>query len=125
MCETCLIKVNAGECSKIFCPTPSCNCLVDGLTVAKLLGKATQRKYARFISDNFVTNNRLMKWCPAPDCPNAILVDSLEAKPTMCHCGHLFCFSCCDTWHAPVTCKLLKKWNKKCVDDSENANWIT
>ena len=65
-----------------------------------------------------------MKWCPAPDCPNAILVESLEAKPVQCNCGNVFCFHCSEQFHAPVSCKLLKKWKKKCVDDSENANWI-
>merc|ERR1712173_56460 len=66
-----------------------------------------------------------MKWCPSADCPNAIKVKAVEDKPTLCNCGHLFCFSCSENWHAPTTCKLLRKWKKKCEDDSETANWMS
>ena len=118
------MQVKNGDCSKILCPTPSCNSLVDSLTVVKLLGKRNQAKYSKFVLKSFVSNNRLMRWCPAPDCPSAILAESLEAKSVQCNCGKSFCFSCSENWHAPVSCKLLRKWNKKCIDDSENANWI-
>lgn len=47
-----------------------------------------------------------------------------EAKPVACHCGHVFCFVCGENWHDPVKCALLKKWQKKCDDDSETSNWI-
>ena len=40
-------------------------------------------------------------------------------------CGHLFCFSCSEGWHDPVRCHLIKKWIKKCDDDSETSNWIS
>jgi len=33
-------------------------------------------------------------------------------------------FSCGENWHDPVQCKWLKKWIKKCDDDSETSNWI-
>ena len=28
--------------------------------------------------------NRLLKWCPAPDCSNAVKVSHVEAKPSRC-----------------------------------------
>ena len=31
---------------------------------------------------------------------------------------------CSDKWHIPVSCKVIKKWIKKCKDDSETCNWI-
>ena len=109
----------------ILCPETSCGSLIDCNTVIKLTKHNVQDAYSRIVSDNFVASNSLMKWCPAPDCSYAIKVVSAEAKPTLCDCGHLFCFSCCENWHAPVNCKLLKKWKKKCQDDSETANWLT
>ena len=41
----------------------------------------------------------------------------------MC-CGSHFSFACGESWHDPVKCKWLKKWIKKCDDDSETSNWI-
>jgi len=31
---------------------------------------------------------------------------------------------CGENWHDPVKCNLLRKWIKKCDDDSETSNWI-
>lgn len=119
--------VDDGVGSMIYCPETSCDVLVDSLIVCRLLkdNKKALKTYNYLVSDNFVTKNGLIKWCPAPDCPNAIKVETADAKPTLCHCGCLFCFSCCENWHSPVRCKLLKKWLKKCQDDSETANWMS
>ena len=46
--------------------------------------------------------NRLMKWCTAPDCNNAIKVSHVEARPVKCRCSHQFCFACGERWHDPV-----------------------
>ena len=116
--------MSEGVGSKIFCPETSCDALVDGLKVIDLIESQARKTYSLLVSNNFVNCHRLLKWCPAPNCTNAIKVDTVEAKPALCHCGHRFCFSCGENWHAPVTCKLLRKWMKKCQDDSETANWI-
>ena len=40
-------------------------------------------------------------------------------------CANLnFSFSCGENWHDPVKCKWLRRWIKKCDDDSETSNWI-
>lgn len=65
-----------------------------------------------------------MRWCPSADCTYAIKVQYVEARPVICKCGHVFCFECGENWHDPVQCRLLKKWIKKCDDDSETSNWI-
>lgn len=46
----------------------------------------------------------------------------LEVK---CTCGEEFCFACGGEHHLPCTCDMLKKWLKKCADDSETSNWIS
>lgn len=48
----------------------------------------------------------------------------MDPRPVKCTCGHTFCFECGENWHDPVQCRLLKKWIKKCDDDSETSNWI-
>ena len=65
-----------------------------------------------------------MRWCPSPGCMNAIRVEYSGFYPVTCDCGHNFCFLCGQSWHDPIQCSLLKKWLKKCSDDSETANWI-
>ncbi|VVC98096.1 unnamed protein product [Leptidea sinapis] len=56
--------------------------------------------------------NRLLRWCPSPDCSNAIKVAYVEAAPVTCRCTHTFCFACGENWHDPVRCCLLRKWIK-------------
>lgn len=68
--------------------------------------------------------NRLLRWCPSADCSYAVKVAYVESRPVACKCGHVFCFECGENWHDPVLCKYLKKWIKKCDDDSETSNWI-
>jgi len=111
----------------IYCPESSCDVIVDSKIVCSLLknDKKALKTYNHLVADNFVTKNRRIKWCPGLDCPNAIKAESAEAKLVQCTCGSSFCFACCENWHSPVSCKLLKKWGKKCKDDSETANWMT
>ena len=78
----------------------------------------------RSLKPCFVQCNRLMRWCPAPDCNNAARVGHVDSRPVKCKCGHTFCFSCAENWHDPVKCALIRKWIKKCDDDSETSNWI-
>lgn len=72
-----------------------------------------------------------LKWCPAPECIYAIDCkvkqrDLNRVVPTVrCNCNHSFCFGCALSDHQPAPCPLVKKWLKKCEDDSETANWIS
>lgn len=34
--------------------------------------------------------NRLLKWCPAPDCHHVVKVQYPDAKPVRCKCGRQF-----------------------------------
>lgn len=72
----------------------------------------------------FLKCNRLLRWCTSADCTYAIKVQYVDARPVICKCNHVFCFECGENWHDPVQCRLLRKWIKKCDDDSETSNWI-
>ncbi|XP_067120275.1 E3 ubiquitin-protein ligase arih1-like [Centruroides vittatus] len=109
----------------ISCAAHECNILVDDETVMKLISDTKVKlKYQHLITNSFVECNRLLQWCPQPECNNTIKVQYVDAQPVTCTCGHTFCFSCGENWHDPVRCHLLKKWQKKCDDDSETSNWI-
>jgi len=86
--------------------------------------KSIQSRYLRYITDCFVQCNRNLTWCPEPDCNHVIQTTSPGEKLVICQCGREFCFKCSESWHAPLTCLYLKKWLKKCADDSETSHWI-
>ncbi|KAG0411094.1 hypothetical protein HPB47_011781 [Ixodes persulcatus] len=109
----------------ISCAAHGCDILVDDQTVMKLIADPKVKlKYQHLITNSFVECNRLLRWCPQPECNNAIKVQYVDTQPVTCSCSHTFCFSCGENWHDPVKCHLLKKWQKKCDDDSETSNWI-
>lgn len=109
----------------ISCAAHGCDILVDDATVMLLVTDAKVKlKYQQIITNSFVECNRLLRWCPAPDCGHAVKVAHYDTKPVTCLCGHTFCFNCGENWHDPVKCKWLRKWIKKCDDDSETSNWI-
>ena len=122
--------VQDGVSLSIQCPHSDCRVLADDDTVLRLLGDSSggqAEKYQLLITNSLVTCNRRMRWCPAPDCGNAVRVFGNAAsmqQPVLCRCGHAFCFACGEPWHYPVGCNGLRMWLKKCEDDSETANWI-
>jgi len=117
--------IEEGMGQTITCAAHGCDILVDDATVMRLITEPKVRlKYQHLITNSYVECNRLLRWCPQPDCSNALKVLHVEPRPVTCTCGHTFCFSCGENWHDPVKCHLIKKWQKKCDDDSETSNWI-
>lgn len=121
------MKVNCENTSEnIFCPSMKCDILVNEDMALNVLDDAQiKSKYNKLLASSYVQSNSLMKWCPAPDCSNAIKATYNDAKPVSCLCGFVFCFKCSQATHDPVTCEWLKLWLKKCDDDSETSNWIS
>ncbi|ANB15420.1 E3 ubiquitin-protein ligase HEL1 [Sugiyamaella lignohabitans] len=120
-----------GQSRNIRCPGDSkCALLVDERAVKAVVLPETYQRYLYALVATFVDGNQHYKWCPAPDCDNAIEcnVDFQDLKKVVpsvkCSCGHEFCFGCGDDEHQPAMCVLVKKWRQKCKDDSETANWI-
>ncbi|XP_034833519.1 E3 ubiquitin-protein ligase ariadne-1 isoform X1 [Maniola jurtina] len=125
-CEYLTTKImEEGLGQTIACAAHACDILVDDATVMRLVREPRVKlKYQHIITNSFIECNRLLRWCPSPDCSNAIKVAYVEAAPVTCRCGHSFCYACGENWHDPVRCCLLRKWIKKCDDDSETSNWI-
>lgn len=119
-----IMDEHVGE--SISCPAHSCDILVDEIFVGQVVkDQQVKVRYHRLIADSFVVSNILMKWCPGPDCANAVKANYTDALPVTCLCGYTFCFGCSEPVHGPVKCQWLKKWLKKCNDDSETSNWIS
>ncbi|XP_020898460.1 E3 ubiquitin-protein ligase arih1 [Exaiptasia diaphana] len=119
-----IIDEHMGE--NISCPASKCDILVDEAFVGQIVrDPKVKTQYHHVIANSFVVNNRLMKWCPGPDCHNAIKANYHDALPVTCLCGYTFCFGCSEPVHEPVKCLWLKKWIKKTNDDSETSNWIS
>ncbi|XP_076443891.1 E3 ubiquitin-protein ligase arih1-like [Babylonia areolata] len=117
--------IDEGMGQTISCAAFGCDILVDDTTVMTLIrDPKVKLKYQQLITNSFVECNRLLRWCPAPDCGHAVKVNYYDAKPVTCVCGHTFCFACSENWHDPVKCVWLRRWIKKCDDDSETSNWI-
>ena len=88
-------------------------------------------KYQHLITKSFVECNRLMRWCPAPNCSNVIKVQYSHAQQVQCLCGHVFCFGCGELCHEPIECRWLKEWLKKsemslktALEEKASSNWV-
>lgn len=136
-CGTCYMQYlnqkikEEGEAARIQCPHEGCNRIIDSKSLDTLVSADLQLRYHELLTRTYVEDKDYLKWCPAPDCQNAIEC-SIKKKdldrvvPTVaCDCKHRFCFGCILDDHQPAPCDLVKKWLKKCADDSETANWIS
>ena len=119
------MKITEGQAAYINCPHYKCLSLVQEATVKLMVDEAIYRKYCMFLMKSFVEDNENVKWCPAPNCGNAITSDMVSQRKTVsCICSYRFCFQCSEEAHLPATCEQLKLWKKKCQDESETQNWI-
>lgn len=120
-----------GEAARIQCPSDGCGRILDSKSLDVLVTPDLVDRYHQLLNRTYVEDKDIFKWCPAPDCPNAVecrvkkveldrIVPSVE-----CSCGFRFCFGCPNPDHQPAPCELVKRWLKKCADDSETANWIS
>ncbi|KAF1356252.1 hypothetical protein BDV97DRAFT_286539 [Delphinella strobiligena] len=120
-----------GEAARIRCPGDGCNRIVDSKSLEVLVTSDLKDRYQELLTRTYVDDKDNLKWCPAPNCVYAIECgikqkDLNRIVPTVnCDCGNHFCFGCQLLDHQPTPCVLVKKWLKKCEDDSETANWIS
>lgn len=123
--------VDEGEYKNILCPESGCKVLLDELTISKVVPEGVMTKYRTLQDKAYVADMDTLRWCPAPDCENAVECRvphssfSTTVPTVMCSCGGKFCFGCGLDDHQPASCGLVKMWHKKCADDSETANWIS
>ncbi|EGE08443.1 IBR domain-containing protein [Trichophyton equinum CBS 127.97] len=120
-----------GEAARIECPQDQCHRIIDSKSLDLLVGEDVRDRYRTLLIRTYVDDMPNLKWCPAPNCEFAVRCGVKERDldrvvPTVhCACSFAFCFGCDVGNHQPCPCALVKKWVKKCKDDSETANWIS
>ncbi|KAJ3277018.1 hypothetical protein HDV01_000070 [Terramyces sp. JEL0728] len=122
-------KIKEGESRFITCAA-ECNLIVDEKAIQLLVKPEICQKYNILLLRGFVDDHKSLHWCPFPNCENAVKCMISKAQldtivPTVeCSAGHRFCFGCGEKDHQPAICDVVKRWLKKCADDSETSNWI-
>ncbi|RPA79156.1 hypothetical protein BJ508DRAFT_211354 [Ascobolus immersus RN42] len=120
-----------GESARIQCMGDKCTMAFDASDVQAVVDDDTFTRYKTLLDRTYVDDRESLRWCPAPNCIYAIECGVRQKQlnqvvPTvLCDCGYQFCFGCGLADHLPCPCSLVKKWLKKCEDDSETANWIS
>ncbi|KAF1767267.1 hypothetical protein GCK72_007226 [Caenorhabditis remanei] len=118
-------KIVEGRQCEIECMDSNCKLLIEDEKVMCYITDSTvMAMYERLTINSYVAANQYLKWCPGVDCGLAVKTTSTEPTLITCPCGANFCFACCQDWHEPINCHLLKKWQKRCSDDAETFNWI-
>mmetsp|Transcript_14707 Transcript_14707/g.30234 ORF Transcript_14707/g.30234 Transcript_14707/m.30234 type:complete len:555 (-) Transcript_14707:68-1732(-) len=116
-------KVGDGpSCVYATCPAAGCNELITEEEVSEL-AKDVLPKFTTYQTRAYVDLNKLTRWCPGAGCTK-VASSKTGFGDIKCHCGHEFCIRCGLEPHSPVTCSDLAKWEEKCQNESETANWI-
>jgi len=115
-------------CIGMTCPAPGCTELVTEEEVEQAAPELLS-KYRSFQVKSFVERSKDSRWCPGRGCERIAVFSrsrsSQGATPACCDkCSMRFCMRCGEEAHAPISCHDLAKWNLKCQDESETANWI-
>jgi len=130
------INHDGAGCLNLRCPHqgphqgPRCRGIVSEDMVFSLgLSEEDTKKYRSYLVRSYVEQNSMVKWCPAPDCPYCVEVDSANSNVTheevVCNCSHKFCWNCLEESHRPIGCDTVKKWIDQINNgDSLNAYWI-
>lgn len=130
----CENAVNDGpSCVVATCPHDACTEVVTEDEMTEALGASSPEvlaKFKNFQLRSFVESNPFTRWCPGPGCERvayALSPAAMESEGSVAHCDACdtrFCLVCGEEPHSPATCKGMAKWNEKCRNESETANWI-
>ncbi len=112
------------DCINSTCPFAGCFMQISQSFFKKYCSAAQFVKYSQFLARSFTDENKQIRWCPAAGCQ--YFVSLLYGLPeyVKCKCGTMFCFSCGNEPHTPVTCDMLAKWLKKNASEGENYLWL-
>lgn len=117
------------SCIRKTCPMNECKELMTEEEV-KLTTPSSLPKFESYQLRSFVESNSLSRWCPGRGCERIAVASStlaMEQAGNVANCDSCdtsFCMCCGEEPHSPSTCKELARWNEKCKNESETANWI-
>ncbi|KFD50894.1 hypothetical protein M513_08207 [Trichuris suis] len=109
----------------LTCPAYGCDWpLDDRFVISQLANEEQRQRYLNLVTRTFIKVNSKLKQCPQTNCPYLLHRREGCLQKAVCKCGYEFCFNCCQEWHEPLECHLLKRWIAKCETESDSAHWI-
>ncbi|KAE9556048.1 hypothetical protein FO519_000682 [Halicephalobus sp. NKZ332] len=117
-----------GVTSRIECMNANCSVIcLRGFVEDKLeRHPSLLQLYRNKVLADCVLAHPYFTFCPGNDCNGIVYAKTKKAHRVTCSfCNHSFCVLCGMEYHAPCSCETLRKWRKKCGDDSETANYIS
>ena len=122
--------LNENEIEKLTCLEVNCPYYMTRAFIQEIDINLIQ-KYDKLYEFSFINNSLHLKHCIKCDAIiqlntslNIFTHNSIIPIVTCQSCHFQFCFNCSQSNHLPIPCVQLKRWIKKCTDDSETANWI-
>ncbi|KAG5669739.1 hypothetical protein PVAND_000033 [Polypedilum vanderplanki] len=128
-CKSCYEKyltnqILNGVGDDITCPGHNCYyTLSDELVLDLVKNPTIKNKYQYLITNQFVTHNRILKYCPQPLC-DLIIKSEIVTTTVICKCGFNFCFKCTEEYHEPILCEIAEQWEKLVQTDGGSKKWI-
>ena len=109
-----------------LCPQKGCNILVPESYFLKYIADNPKdsESFTKATIKNFIEANKVIKYCPTPNCAAFVHCESKSNKEINCICGTNFCFKCLREGHRPCTCDMVEIWDKKNKSESENVKWM-
>ena len=122
-------QINSGKSTRIECMTKGCNVLTnEDFVLAIVKDSELREKYQNNCLKDVVTCHSGMRFCPGRYCEMVVFTpEPKPMKPQQVHCtgcNSTYCFTCTLDHHAPMDCKSMKDWLKKCHDDSATTNYL-
>eukprot|EP01104_Vermistella_antarctica_P011992 TRINITY_DN339_c2_g1_i1.p1 TRINITY_DN339_c2_g1~~TRINITY_DN339_c2_g1_i1.p1 ORF type:complete len:494 (-),score=96.47 TRINITY_DN339_c2_g1_i1:194-1675(-) len=125
------VKIENGEVNDISCPHLKCNTLISASNVRHCVDAKTFQRYEFLILKSALNGMSDLRWCPRPDCENAMLLydhPNTTNPMMMCsdpECRFMFCANCREEWHIDQTCEQYQRWKlENCESHAENAKWV-
>lgn len=123
-------QLQNNEIEKLRCMDMDCNNYLTRSFIDKIDIELATR-YDQLYLNQFINASLHLKYCVK--CNQIIQLNTslnVYTHPSIIpivqcrNCSIQFCFNCSLQNHLPIPCGVLKSWLKKCMDDSETANWI-
>ncbi|CDU16427.1 uncharacterized protein PY17X_0404600 [Plasmodium yoelii] len=111
-----------------------------------LCDKNMYKQYKELLLNVYIKKSYNLKYCPNKECEyiiesmlliknaanaanaanatNHANLDKYKNLNIICKCGYNFCFICLESFHKPVRCSLIQKWNQLQTKGDQNIQWI-
>lgn len=118
------------RCTQTRCQETRCNVIVPHSMFEKLLEDEPDYAYASKYGDwhrkQYTETNKLLKWCPKPECSHLIKLSTgySEEHADCGGCGTSFCLKCDNEPHEPATCDMYARWLGKTKGMDLDQMWL-